>query len=190
MVQADRQHDDTNRMVAYRDYLCLLTRLQLAASWGSKIDISGIVQQTLIEATKAQVPATDSELLVYLRRLLANNIRDEIRRQSRGKRDVRREVSLEAALDQSSQRIEAWLSAGTSTPSQRLIRTEELGRLAAALAVLAEDQRQAVELHHLQGLPLVQTADRLGRSKEATSALIYRALKRLREHLDQSKEMK
>lgn len=176
------------RLAAYRDYLCLLVRLQLAARWTSKIDISGVVQQTLWEASRSPLPDPDTDLLACLRRILANNLRDEIRRQTRVKRDVRRERSLDAALEESSQRIEKWLTGQTSTPSQRLVRMEELCRLAAALAELTEDQRRVVELHHLQGLPLAVTAERLGRTKEATSALLYRALKGLRERLDRRGE--
>lgn len=173
------------RAVAYREYLCLVVRLQLAARWTSKVDVSGVVQQTLLEAAHGPLPETDAELLVYLRRILANNLRDEIRRQTRARRDVRRERSLDAALDESSRRIESWLAAQTSTPSQRLVRMDELRCLAVALSELPEDHRRVVELHHLQGLPLAVTAERLGRTKEATSSLLYRALKRLRERLDQ-----
>ncbi len=180
--------ETAGRLAAYRDYLCLLVRLQLAARWTSKIDVSGVVQQTLWEASRSPLPEPNADLLACLRRILANNLRDEIRRQTRAKRDVRRERSLDAALDESSQRIESWLVGNTSTPSQRLIRMDELCRLAAALAALSEDQRRVVELHHLQGFPLAITAEKLGRSKEATSALLYRALKRLRERLDRRGE--
>jgi RNA polymerase sigma-70 factor (ECF subfamily) len=49
---------------------------------------------------------------------------------------------------------------------------------------LPDDQRVAIELHHLQGLPLSVAADQLGRSKEAVASLLYRALKRLKKQLD------
>lgn len=176
------------RAIAYREYLCLLARLQLAARWTGKIDVSGVVQQTLWEASRSPLPHSDSELLVCLRRILANNLRDEIRRLTRAKRDVRREKSLEQALEQSSQRLEAWLAQDKSSFDRQIDRAHELCRLAGALAALSEDQRRVVELHHLQGLPIGVTADRMGRTKEATSSLLYRALKRLRELLDQSGE--
>lgn len=173
-----------SRVAEYRDYLCLLVRLQLAARLAGKIDVSGVVQQTLWEATRFPLPESEDELLACLRKMLANNLKDEIRKQTAAKRDVRRELSLEAALDQSSQRMENLLAGQTSSPSERLVRTEELCRLAAVLAELSEEHRRVVELYHLQGLPLAITAQRMGRTKEATSALLYRALKRLREHLD------
>jgi RNA polymerase sigma-70 factor (ECF subfamily) len=58
-------------------------------------------------------------------------------------------------------------------------------RLAAALARLPEDQRRAVELHHLQGRPLAEAASELGRSKGAVAALLFRGLQKLRELLQE-----
>jgi RNA polymerase sigma-70 factor (ECF subfamily) len=52
--------------------------------------------------------------------------------------------------------------------------------LAEALLQLAEDQRRAIELHHLQGLSLANAGERLGRSREAVAGLVFRGLKNLR----------
>ena len=51
----------------------------------------------------------------------------------------------------------------------------------AALAGLPEDQRRAVELHHLHGLPVEEVARELGRNESAAGGLLRRGLKRLRE---------
>ncbi len=168
-----------------REYLLLLGRMQLSAQLYGKVDLSGVVQQTLWEAELARAP--DMERLPWLRKLLANNLRDEIRKLTAKRRDVRREASLEASIEESSSRLEAWLAEKGSSASQRLIRAEELGRLARALAELPADQRTAIELHHLQGQPLAEVAEQLGRTKEATAALLYRAMKRLRKQLDAAK---
>ena len=68
-----------------------------------------------------------------------------------------------------------------TSPSARAVRDEELRRLAEALAGLPEDQRRAVELHHLHGLPVEEVARTLGRSESAAGGLLRRGLKRLRE---------
>ena len=47
--------------------------------------------------------------------------------------------------------------------------------------VLPEDQRRAVELHHLQALPSAEVAELLGRSEASVAGLLRRGLKRLRE---------
>jgi RNA polymerase sigma-70 factor (ECF subfamily) len=98
----------------------------------------------------------------------------------------RRERSLEAALEQSSQRLEAILAADQSTPSQRAIRHEQLLLLADALARLPDDQRQAVELRHLQGLATVEIAQRMDRTVAAVGGLLQRGLRTLRDSLEET----
>jgi RNA polymerase sigma-70 factor (ECF subfamily) len=94
-----------------------------------------------------------------------------------------RERSLEAALDESSSRLEAWLAAEQSSPSQRAERGEQVARLAEALAGLPEAQREALVLHHWQGWTLAQIAGHLGRSPAAVAGLLKRGLKQLRDLL-------
>src|SRR5215470_7110852 len=136
----------------FREFLCLLARLQLDARLQGKVDVSGVVQQTLVEAYQALPRLADRGEEVkaaWLRQILANNLRDEVRKFATAARDVGRERSLEAAVAESSSRLEACLAADQPSPSQRATRNEELQALADALGRLPEDQRQAVELHHL-----------------------------------------
>jgi RNA polymerase sigma-70 factor, ECF subfamily len=116
----------------------------------------------------------------WLRRMLACNLADALRAFSRGKRDIDRERSLHAALDESSVRIESWLQAEQSSPSQKAQRTEDILRLVEALAELPEAQREAVVLHYWQGQTLAQVAAQLGRTAPAVAGLLQRGLKSLR----------
>jgi RNA polymerase sigma-70 factor (ECF subfamily) len=148
-----------------------------------KIDLSGVVQQTLLDAYKAfgqfqRLPP--DEQAAWLRRVLANNLKDEVRKLGAAVRNVGREISLEAALENSSGHLEAWLAQELSSPSQQTIRSEELLRMAQALAQLPEDQRRAVELHHLSGMPVAEVSAHMGRSPGAVGALLVRGLKKLR----------
>jgi RNA polymerase sigma-70 factor (ECF subfamily) len=166
----------------FGEYLRLLARLQLRGDLTGKIDLSGVVQETLLEACQARdrFPAGAEQQAAWLRRALANNLTDEIRRRcSRGKQRVE-EHSLEQAIEASSARIAVWLDREESTPGRRAIRHEQLLRLAEALMQLPDAQRQAVELHHLQGLPLADVGQQLGRSREAVAGLVFRGLKTLR----------
>jgi len=169
----------------FREYLRLLARLQLSPHLAGKVDLSGVVQQTLLEAYQGRdaFPSDAARQAAWLRRALANNLIDAIRRVvSRGRERVD-EQSLEQGLEASPARLEARLACEAPTPGRAAIHNERLGRLAGALRELPEDQRGAVELHHLQGLSLAAVGRRLGRSREAVAGLVFRGLTTLRSRL-------
>jgi RNA polymerase sigma-70 factor (ECF subfamily) len=179
---SDHSNELARRLEAFRSYLGLLARLHLDPALRGKVDLSGVVQQTLFEATQVlQHQATaDGPVAPLLRRLLANNLADEGRKALALKRDAGRERSLEAAIQQSSVRLEAFLVAEQSSPGERAERSEELARLAEALEGLPEAQRQAVELHYLHGWTLEDVGREMGRSKAAVAGLLQRGLEALR----------
>src|SRR5438093_57726 len=113
-------------------------------------------------------------MAAWLRGMLAYTLAAAIRALGRGKRDVARERSLEQALELSSQRIDAWLVSGQSSPSQRLQRHEQAVRLAESLAKLPEAQREALTLRYCQGCSLGEISQRLGRTPAAVSGLLTR----------------
>jgi RNA polymerase sigma-70 factor (ECF subfamily) len=165
----------------FREYLRLLAGLQLAPRLRGKVDLSGVVQQTLLDAHLAQGrERNEAQVTAWLRKILLNNLADEIRRCGARKRDAKLERSLDVALEQSASRLEGWLAARHSSPSQRVVRDEEVLRLVGALTALSENQRRAVELHHLQGQSLAQIAEELGTTKPAVAGLLHRGLKSLR----------
>ena len=172
---------DSQELERYRDYLRLLARLQLDAHLHGKIDLSGVVQQTLLDAYQAlpRCPAGDGRA-AWLRCILANNLADEVRKLATAKRDLGRERSLEAALERSSVRLEAWLAAEQSSPSEQVQREERALRLATALAELPEAQREALVLQHWHGWTLAQIAAQMGRTPAAVAGLLKRGLQQLR----------
>ena len=170
----------------YRDYLRLLVRLQTDPRLHGKLDPSGVVQQTLFEAHQAirQLQGrSEAQILAWLRKALARNLADEIRRLGAGKRDVAREQSLEQALERSSSHLEAWLAVEQASPEQQAERHEQLLRLAAALERLPAKQRLAVELRHLRGLSHAEVAAEMSTSKAAVVGLLHRGIEKLREFL-------
>ena len=172
----------------FRAYLNLLARAQLDPRLRGKLDISGVMQQTLLEAYQAldQLDGWNgAQKAAWLRRALANNLTDEIRKLRRAGRDVRREQSLQAALDESSARLAACLAAEQSSPSERAEGREQGVRLAAALEQLPPEQREAIWLQHWHGWTLAQIAEHLGRTRGSVAGLIHRGLRRLREQLSE-----
>jgi len=170
----------------FRKYLRVLAQVQLNPQLRGKLDPSDIVQQTLLEAYQARdrCPSQDSAAqAAWLRKILARNLANAVRDVGRAKRDVRREQSLEAAVEASSARLEAWLVAEQSSPSQQVERNEQLLRLAEALDQLPTDQQEAVILHHLKGQSLSEVAGQLDRSPAAVAGLLHRGLRRLQDLL-------
>jgi RNA polymerase sigma-70 factor (ECF subfamily) len=171
---------------AFRNYLELLARARLDPRLRGKLDPADLVQQALLRAVKAhdRFRGDDARRAGWLRTILARVMIDAVRKFGRPG-GGERERSLEAALEHSSARLEAFLAADQTSPSGRAERNERLLRLADALARLPEDQRRAVELRHLQGLPLAEIAVRMERSVDAVVGLIHRGLRALRRDLEE-----
>ena len=177
---------DGTALGRFRPYLLMLARMQVDDALQAKLDASDVVQQTLLEAHGAIDRFrgnSGAEMVAWLRRILARNLADEFRKFRRDKRNVQWEASLQVALDQSTARLEQWLAIEESSPSDRAIANEQLLHLADAIVRLPEDQRRAVELHHLQGKTASEIAAKLGKTEVAVAGLLRRGLKRLREIL-------
>jgi RNA polymerase sigma-70 factor (ECF subfamily) len=166
--------------------LHLLSRVGLDARLRALADSSDVVQQTLLRAHERIGQfrgAGESEFLAWLRAILARQLADLARRA--GQVHWKKQ-SLEAALEQSSARLASWLADDQPSPGMQVQHREELVRLAEALARLPEDQRTAVELHHLQGHSVPEVGRRMGRSAGSVAGLLHRGLKALRAHMGES----
>ena len=176
------------RLEKYRHYLTVLARMQIGAKHRRKLDPSEIVNATLFAAHQKRDQFrgdNDAELAAWLRQILANNLADALRALHRERRDVDREQSLEAALDQSDSRLADWLIDIQTSAGAKVVRGEQHMRLAWALCELPDDQREAVELHHLHGCPISELARVMGRTSPSVAGLLRRGLKRLRELLQE-----
>ena len=172
----------------YRRYLSVLAQAQLDPRWRAKVDLSGVVQQTLLEAHQAanQLRANnEGQQLAWLRRILANNLADELRKWTAEARDARCELSLEQRLAESSQQLSAWLAGNDPSPSATLQHEEQTLRIVAALDRLPEAQREALLLQHWHGWSLAQIAEQMQRTPVAVAGLLKRGLQQLREQMTQ-----
>ena len=169
----------------FRAYLHLLARLHLDPRLRAKLSPSDVVQQTLLQAYQglAGFRGGEGELAAWLRRILAHNLADALRAFGQARRDAGRERPLGLTLQESSDRLEAWLAAEQPSPSGQAQRHEEAARLAEALTGLPEDNREALVLHYCEDRPLAEIAARLGRTPAGVAGLLKRGLKQLRERL-------
>lgn len=170
----------------FRPYLRVLARANLDPRLRGKVDPSDVVQDALVRAVRAFAQyrgTSDAELCAWLRRILVTTLANTVRDLTRDKRDAGREQSLQAAVEQTSVRLEAWLAADSSSPSGVAIRKEDVVRLEAALERLPEAQREALNLYYLQGWPLDAVAGHLNRTPAAVAGLTKRALRQLRREL-------
>jgi len=163
----------------FREYLDLLARMEVGPRLRAGIDLSGMVQETLLDAHRAPAQdRTEAQTAAWLRSILLHNLADEARRRGARKRDAARERPLDVPGGLRFDPV-----ADQSSPSRRIVRDEELIGLAEALAGLPEGQRRAVEMHHLEGRPLAEIAEVLETTRPAVAGLLHRGLKALRSRL-------
>lgn len=169
-----------------RKYLHFLARTLLGQRFQGKVDVSDVVQQTLVQAIQHSNQfkgRSKREQLAWLRTILTNHVRERARHYAQKCRDVNLERSIDEDFSHRSQQLDRWLAVDEATPSQNLDCEERLIWLACALDNLPTDQRDAVECYYLRQLSFAETAQELARTKPAVAGLIYRAVQSLREQM-------
>lgn len=155
----------------------------------AKMDPSGIVQQTLMEAHLASKNPEVIINLAWLRKALSNNVADEFRRQFGGKRDVRRERQIAKSFEQSSVRLESLIRDYGPQPDQEVMDQERTMAMLVALQQLPESQKQAISLQVWHDKSLQEIAELMGKSKMAVAGLLKRGMQELREKLRNKKDL-
>jgi RNA polymerase sigma-70 factor (ECF subfamily) len=175
-------------LAEYRAYLETLTFIQVDPRLRSEFSMSDIIQNTLLEAWREveRLEALDADgRKRRLRKMLVHNLLDEIARHRAGKRDYSLKQSLDAALEESSCRLQKWLAVEDTPPGEGLVREEEGLRLLEALSKLDPRQREALILQRYHGWPLAQIAEHLGCTISAVAGLHARGLQNLRKLLNE-----
>lgn len=193
-ASSDADHGDTDSggsLEAFRSYLRLLANLQMDKRLQGKLDASDIVQQTMMQAYKARDQfrgENDKQRAAWLRQILARNLMHARRDMTRDKRDVRREQAMQAAIDQTSMRLEGLLAANESSPSMKVQRGEQILDIAKAIERLPEAQREALLMHYLEQKSLADIAEHLDKTRGSVAGLVRRALAALRETFGQTSD--
>jgi RNA polymerase sigma-70 factor (ECF subfamily) len=151
------------------DYALKLLNPALAG----KLDLSGVVQKTLLEAAAATPPDDPARVGYWLRALLKRNLLDEVKWLTAAKRDVGREVPWDGQ-DQPTTEL---------TPSRQAVRAEDILALAGALARLPTAQQDVIRMRYLDDLGVDQIVARTGKTRPAVAGLLRRGIEGLRQQL-------
>jgi RNA polymerase sigma-70 factor, ECF subfamily len=168
----------------YRNYLQLLLRSHslVSPALRGRFDHSDLIQETLLNAHRGfgQFRGTrEPELTGWLRTILARVLANQVKKHKGKGRDHRREESLEALLDRSSQAIQQALADSGSSPSNQASRREQAVLLADALARLTPDQKEVFILRHVESMSVEEIAQQMGRTVPAVKMVWVRAVKEL-----------
>ena len=144
-------------------------------------------QEVSAEALRAlpDTDLTDRDPFGWLCQIAERRIIDAHRRFfGAQKRDAAREVPLGSpGGDTQHAAIIDLLVASMTSASQVLSRNQREVKLYSGLAALPEEQREALRMRYLEGLPSKEIAARLGKTDGAVRIMLTRALGRLQEIL-------
>ena len=169
----------------YRGYLLMLAHRYLSEPLRRRVDPADIVQVTFMEAGR-DLPSfrgeTPAEFAGWLRGMLKNNVASAVTRHvTTQKRSIRREAHAGPAPGGSGGGD--WIAGmpgSRTSPSGVAVRGEAVMALMAALHGLPETQAEAIRLRYMEGLPLAEIVERMGKSDTAVAGLLKRGLQKLR----------
>jgi RNA polymerase sigma-70 factor (ECF subfamily) len=169
----------------YRPRLRQMVAVRLDRRLTARVDPSDVVQEALLDAAARLDDYLRDRPLpfhAWLRWLAADRLADAHRRHvGADRRSVRREEPPAGGTGGIVDR----LAVSLSSPSAGLRRRESGERVRAALGRLAERDREVLTLRYLEGLSTVEAAGVLGVSEGAVKVRLLRAMRRLRDLLDE-----
>jgi RNA polymerase sigma-70 factor, ECF subfamily len=189
MIQSARSQSDSlvDLLEKYRPLLYRIAGQHLRPDVRVRVDMSDIVQETMILATRRFEQFTQNseiDFRVWVEGLCRHAI-DEAHRKHVGaeKRTVRRETHLQKR-SQSGRSGVCDITGTNTTPSQRVVRCETGEALRAHLDKLTGLQAQAVRMRYFEQLSTKEIAHRLDCSLEATAGLLKRGLRKLKQLIE------
>jgi|688.fasta_scaffold01235_3 RNA polymerase sigma-70 factor (ECF subfamily) len=149
-----------------------------------RIDAADVLQEAYLEMDRRlpdYVADPKVSVLIWMRQRVLQKLIDMQREQFRDKRDINKEQQPAANWNSgnTSLSVNAFLAASITSPSQFLIRNEDVLQLQSAMDSLSEIDREVIALRHFEQLTNQQVAEVLSLSTTAASNRYIRALTRL-----------
>jgi RNA polymerase sigma-70 factor, ECF subfamily len=189
LIERIRSHDEQalgDFLALRRPQLCAFIERRLGAALRRKVEPDDLLQETSAEAVRSlpQVDLHQREVFGWLCQIAERRIIDAHRKYIVSqKRDAGREVPIHAPPDTSRGGLVDLLVASMTTASQAFSRDQKQMRLLAALDQLPGEQREALRLRYVDGLPSKDIAERLGKSDGAVRVMLTRSLSKLQQIL-------
>jgi RNA polymerase sigma-70 factor (ECF subfamily) len=176
-AQAGSQEALGQLLEAFRGYLRAMAERWLPADLRAKVGGSDLVQETFLQAYRDfyQFEGEKPEQLVaWLLNICQNNLADLQASYHRARRDVRRELPLQAPR---AQRLAESLLSSARSPDASVLRVEEGTLVRAAVQQLPMQQREILEWRFVEDRSWQEIGDRLGISEAAARGLCRRAVR-------------
>lgn len=154
------------------------------------VDVDDIIQEAHIEVYRhvgGFEPRGPGSFHRWVAAIALRRLRNAVRTQGALKRGGPAPISAKANTREDSLRALLELLAGPGdTPSRTAARSEAVDALDVAIAGLPPHYREAVRLVYLEGHPVADAADMMGRTPRAIHNLCHKAKEKLRQTLGSS----
>jgi RNA polymerase sigma-70 factor (ECF subfamily) len=162
-----------------------IVKFRLDPAFQARIDPADVLQESFLQIAKRYkelIETPELHPMVWLRQRVLQTLWDMQRAHGRDKRSVHREDSMPlAGSSTTSITMARWLADDMTSPSQRIIKSEQQQQLEQALESMNEIDREILAMRHFEYLTNLQTAQALGISPTAASNRYVRAAIRLAE---------
>jgi RNA polymerase sigma-70 factor (ECF subfamily) len=170
---------------ANRPALMGFLHARIGGHLAKKVEPEDILQDACLEAIRSldKAPLAEWDPLHWLFQVCERKIIDAHRKFFESqKRDAAREASIPDGSEMAGG-LGNLLAASMTTPSAAFSRDQRQLRVLAAIDTLPEDQREALRLRYLVGLPSKEIAQKLGKTDGAIRVMLSRSLAKLQEML-------
>jgi RNA polymerase sigma-70 factor (ECF subfamily) len=161
--------------------LVQIVRRRLDSSLGLRLDPEEVVNTAFFDARRRWTTyRTDRKVspFVWLYRIVNDRLIEEWRTATRQKRDIRQNVPWP---EQPSVDLGLRLVAPDTSPTQAVVRNEEVALMKQALALLREPDREVVMLRGYDELSFLEIGELLGIEENTATVRYVRALRRLKD---------
>ena len=174
----------------YQPRLERIIRFRMDHRLAGRLSETDVIQEAYLNASKRIehfLKQADFPFFVWLR-LIVNQTLVDLQRQhlQAEMRDVRKEISLQQsnASHQTSFALAAQLVGKMTSASGVLSRSERMATLQQALNQMKEIDREVIALRHFEELSNAEAANVLGIDEQASSKRYVRAMKRMKDVLN------